>query len=802
MMYRLGLQLTLRSGREAFVRLLVTAVAVAIGVAIMLAVLADFNAFKTTNNRPSWESTQGQPVSRDYLTTKHAELWNYSNDIYQGQTIERLDVAALGPGAPVPPGVSRLPRSGQYYASPALAALIRVVPADELGDRFPGTLAGTIGQQALTGPDELVIYVGYTPAKLAGLSATTVVDHIATVPGKQIWTSYFRDAFVVGAIAFLFPILILVGTATRLAAARREERYAALRLVGATAGQIGVIASVDALVSALLGALLGIVIFRLLQPALAGTAITSARYFADEVTPTAAGYAAVLIGVPVAAAVSALVSLGRVQVSPLGVTRRVTPPKPSAWRVVPLITGIVLLVAGLIMTNSARIGQPVFPGLIIILIGLVVAGPWLTAQAARLLTELSGRASSVLAGRRLADNPRAAFRSVRGLVLAVFLGTLLAGLLPAIEATTASTSAKALSNVLLDGFTSAPVCGNNVNCANGAGNLPTGASPLEMRIAQEGLPPQDATALLRGLSAIHGATVIPIYSPRAAAKARPGGTEVGQPPPGSGQGTGTPGSHSGPARGGQVAVADGGGGLAIGIISCAGLRELVVLGQCAPGPQAVLVPAGNLFDDNPRFSTQPIANASSRAASDNVSGLYLQALLVKVNGPATLERVRTYLVTHTSESASGTAPRTFGEAVQAREGVADTAQRLIYIAVVLTLIVAGCSLAVAVGGSLVERKRPFTLLRVTGAPTSTLYRVVILEAILPLVAATVVAAGIGYGIAVLTVAEIAPAGSPAPVPGSAYYLTMGAGLAASLLVILAALPLLGRITGPDNVRFE
>jgi hypothetical protein len=31
---------------------------------------------------------------------------------------------------------------------------------------------------------------------------------------------------------------------------------------------------------------------------------------------------------------------------------------------------------------------------------------------------------------------------------------------------------------------------------------------------------------------------------------------------------------------------------------------------------------------------------------------------------------------------------------------------------------------------------------------------------------------------------------------------MGAGLAASLAVILATLPLLGRITAPGNIRFE
>jgi FtsX-like permease family len=777
-MYRLGLHLSLRSGREPFVRLVVTAVAVAIGVAIMLAVLADFHAFQTTNSRPSWESTQGQPVGRDYASAAHAELWNYSNDIYQGQTIERLDVAGLGTGAPVPPGISTLPASGQYYASPALAALIRSVPASELGNRFPGRLAGTIGQQALTGPTELVIYVGYAPAKLAGLPATTVVDRIATAPGQQIWSHYFRDAFVVAAIAFLFPILILVGTATRLAAARREERYAALRLVGATMDQVGVISSVDAVVSAMFGAILGIVIFRLLQPALADTAITSARYFSDQVTPTAVGYLVVLIGVPAASAISSLFSLQRVRISPLGVSRRVRVPLPTTWRIVPLLVGIVLFVLGLLGTNKQSIGAPAFPGLIVILIGLMVAGPLLTARAARFFGKFMTGASSLLAARRLADNPKAAFRSVRGLVLAVFLGTIVAGLLPAIESVSATPSAQVLSNVLLAGFTSAPVCGNNVNCTgnSGPGDTQAGATALQQRIALEGLPPPDAAALLHGLGAFRGATAIPIYSLPQAANS----------------GSSGPGGPTGP----------GGGFNGNAVMSCAGLRELAVLGQCAPGRVAVQVPAGNLFDDNPHYSTQPIASASSPAYAGNVGRLYLQALLVKVNSPATLERVRTYLVTHTPLSASGTAPRTFGEAVQARQGVAQTVQRLVYIAVALTLVVAGCSLAVAVGGGLVERKRPFTLLRLTGTPTSTLYRVVFLEAILPLVAATVIAAGTAYGISVLTVSKLAPAGTPVPVPGHAYFLTMGVGLIASLLVILASLPLLNRITGPGTVRFE
>jgi ABC-type antimicrobial peptide transport system permease subunit len=776
--YRLGLRLALQSGREAVVRLVVTAAAIAIGVALMLAVLADFNAFKETNNRPSWESTAGSVVTRNYGADRHAELWNYSNDIYQGQTIERLDVAALGPGAPVPPGITRLPASGQYYASPALAALIRSVPADELGDRFPGRLAGTIGHQALTGPDELVIYVGYAPAQLATLPATTVVSKIATVHARTVWTNYFRDAFVVGAIAFVFPILILVGTATRLAAARREERYAALRLVGATSEQIAVISSVESIVSALAGSLAGIAIFRLLQPALANTAITSARYFAAEVTPTAAGYLVVLIGVPVAAAFASLVSLRRVRISPLGVSRRTTPPAPGAWRLAPLAAGLIFFVLGIVQTNTQRIGGPALPALILIMIGLVVAGPWLTAQSARLLRRASRGAAPLLAARRLADNPRAAFRSVSGLVLAVFLGTVVGGLLPAVEHTVASPSASALSNALLDGFTSAPVCGDDANC-NGAfgvsGNQLAGTSAQLQRVALEGLPPRAGVALLAGLHAIKGTTVIPIYSP----------AQTGNPHQVGG------GPVSGPGPGPDL-----------GIISCTGLRELAVLGQCAPGRQAVVVQAASLFDDNPFYSTRPIASASSHPASGDVSGLYLQAVLVKVNGPATLEKARTYLVTHATESASGTAPRTFAESVQARSSIAATVERLIDIAVVLTLIVAGCSLAVAVGGSLVERKRPFTLLRVSGVSRATLSRVVLLEAVLPLAAATIVAGGLAYVLSVLVVGAIAPAGTPVPVPGHAYFLTMGIGLVASLLVILASLPLLGRITGPANVRFE
>ena len=92
-MVRLGLQLTLRSGREALVRLMITAAAVAAGVALLLGVLAEFHAFQANADQACWSCTTGAPVPSPLPA--HGELWNDSVDFYQGQTITRLDVAPV-----------------------------------------------------------------------------------------------------------------------------------------------------------------------------------------------------------------------------------------------------------------------------------------------------------------------------------------------------------------------------------------------------------------------------------------------------------------------------------------------------------------------------------------------------------------------------------------------------------------------------------------------------------------------------------------------------------------------------------
>jgi hypothetical protein len=238
------------------------------------------------------------------------------------------------------------------------------------------------------------------------------------------------------------------------------------------------------------------------------------------------------------------------------------------------------------------------------------------------------------------------------------------------------------------------------------------------------------------------------------------------------------------------------------------MRDLAVLGQCAPGLRAVQASDSGLFNDNPMYNTKPFVDSANPAYTGNLSGLPLQTVLVRVNSPAALERVRTYLTINTAPQPAGgqgsapTPPRTFGETLQIRLDRAATLEKIVYAAVALTLIVAGCSLAVAVGGGLVDRKRPFTLLRVSGTQVGVLSRVVMLEAAVPLLAATVVAAGIAYGTSILAFVRLAPAGTAIPQLGSDYYALMGIGLAVAFGVIAVTLPLLRRMTSPGNVRFE
>ena len=120
------------------------------------------------------------------------------------------------------------------------------------------------------------------------------------------------------------------------------------------------------------------------------------------------------------------------------------------------------------------------------------------------------------------------------------------------------------------------------------------------------------------------------------------------------------------------------------------------------------------------------------------------------------------------------------------------------IIIVASLIIAACSLAVNIVAGLGERRRPFSLLRLTGAPTKLLHRVVALESALPLLLVAAVSIAVGLVSAALYLhsqVDIA-----FRMPGITYWATVVGGLAASLAIIASTFPLLNRMTGPEVAR--
>jgi predicted lysophospholipase L1 biosynthesis ABC-type transport system permease subunit len=120
------------------------------------------------------------------------------------------------------------------------------------------------------------------------------------------------------------------------------------------------------------------------------------------------------------------------------------------------------------------------------------------------------------------------------------------------------------------------------------------------------------------------------------------------------------------------------------------------------------------------------------------------------------------------------------------------------VVIVASLLIAACSLAVNIAAGLADRKRPFSLLRLSGVSTALLHRVVALEAALPLL----LVAGVSIVVGLLSAGLYlhSQVGIAFSLPGIAFWGTVLGGLTASLAVIASTFPLLNRITGPEVAR--
>ena len=744
-MIRLGLRLTLQSGREPLLRVLVTAAAVALGVGLLLAALAGVNGLHAQTGRGAWLDTSAQ--ASPPTSTSDRLWWLSSTDQFGNQAIDRIEVAATGPNAPVPPGLPRLPGPGDYFASPALTALLRSEPANELRDRFPGRQIGTIGAAALPSPNSLIIVIGHTTRQLSQAPGAVQVGAIQRTPANcYACQSTIGSGPVLqfilagGAVALLLPVLILIATASRLSGARREERFAAMRLVGATPRQISVVSAVEAVVAAAAGVAVGFALFFVFRPLLYHVPFTGAPLAEGDLSLHWINIVLVVIGVPVAAVVSARLALRRVQISPLGVKRRATSRPPRIVRIIPLLAGIAVLAYFDAAGKPGAIGGQLLEliaGFVLLVVGLVFAGPWFTTAGARLMANRASRPSTLIAGRRLLDNPKAAFRFISGLVIALFVATAVIGALSSIAAASSSGGGSAGNDTLADAF-----------CSFSTSNCPASAQVPSV--------PGHVLTELRTTPGVRSVTLV----------------------------------HQSPSQAGL--------GTSFGVVACDQLARTPAIGRCAPGTSVANIGyfLSNLLGHNSHASSTvwPSANLSVASAAR----LPVDAVVVATDGSSgSLERARTTLERAFPFQGTPVAVEAFDPST-AR--LLAMIQDMTDVVIVASLIIASCSLAVNIASGLSERKRPFSLLRLTGVPTALLHRVVALESALPLLLVAAVSIVVGLVSAALYLHS--QVGIAFSIPGIAYWATVIGGLAASLAIIASTFPLLNRITGPEVARNE
>ena len=412
----LGVRMALGNGRTSVVRLALVALGVGLGVAVLLAATSVPHLLDARGDRGAARVI----VAADHPVPGVDPAYLIQRvDEFRGRGLQGYLVQPTGPRAPHAPGVDRLPGPGEAVLSPALQELLASPEGETLRPRFPHHVIGTIGDAGLTGPNELYFYLG--SATVAQQPSSVEVSAFGvSEPGRPL-TALELLLVVLGAVTCVIPIAVFVVTSTRLAAVARDRRLAALRLVGADAGQVRRIAAGEALVGAFAGLLVGIALFAIVRALVPEITLSAFRggIFSEDVLPDWRLGVPALITLPALAAAVAVLALRGVVIEPLGVVRRAGRARRKLWwRVLPVLAGV-----GLLATRFGRDARSplVIAGIAVLLVAVPLLLPWLVESAARLLG--GGSPAWQLAVRRLQLDSGSAARVVSG-VAVVIAGTI------------------------------------------------------------------------------------------------------------------------------------------------------------------------------------------------------------------------------------------------------------------------------------------------------------------------------------------------------------------------------------------
>ncbi|MFC4492861.1 ABC transporter permease [Streptomyces ovatisporus] len=430
----MGARFATSGGRQGWLRTLLTAVGVALGVAVLLLAAAVPEIAAGFDAREQARSGAFLAAREDAEPTEYTVLTKDANTHYRGDDLYGRLMQADGGSPAKPPGLRDIPAAGELVVSPALKRLLASPEGEHLAERLDGRVTGVIGEDGLLGPGELAFYKGADDLSVAQ-GASRVDDFSAAQPDEAPLDPVLVLLIVVACAVLVMPVAVFIATAVRFGGEQRDTRLAALRLVGADAATTRRMAAGESLVGAVLGVLLGGWFFLLGRVFIGKIELFGFSVHPADVAPATGLGILIVLGVPVTAVAVTIVALRGVAIEPLGLVRKSEQRARRVWwRLLPPVAGAALLLplAGSVTGDDASVsGVQVTAAVVLLLGGVALLLPWLVERIVGRLR--GGPVSWQLATRRLQFSSGNASRAVSGITIAVAGAIALQMLFAAVE---------------------------------------------------------------------------------------------------------------------------------------------------------------------------------------------------------------------------------------------------------------------------------------------------------------------------------------------------------------------------------